>query len=122
VILETLADGIRASFERRSAELSRQLRLFGTWLRDVSSPPSGVELRVLDGAQYTGIVLVERNVVVAILAFRQGQEPRGSQSFGYPRPSPPSPSRWSPEPRPLEPRGRHEDDEPLWRTDDTAYR
>jgi hypothetical protein len=124
VILEILAEGIRAAFEQRAAHLGGQLRAFGAWLREVSVPPSGLELRVIDGSQYTGLVLVERNSVIAVLAFRQGFEPcGGTSSYGSPRPpSPPSPSRWSPEPRPLEPRWRHEEDEPLWRTDDTVYR
>jgi hypothetical protein len=114
VILEILADGIRAALEQRSTELARQLAAFGGWLREVSTPPPGAELRVADGALYTGLVLVERNVVVAILASRQ------DHALGPPRqPVHGAPSPWSPE-RPPEPRWRQ--DEPLWQAGDTPYR
>ena len=123
MILEILADGIRAALEERSTELASDLRAFSAWLREVLTPPAGAELRVPDGSSYTGIVVVERNVVVAILAFRQAYEPPRGQPLEAPRsPGPPSPSRWSPEARPLEPHWRQQEDESLWKTDDTAYR
>lgn len=123
MILEILADGIRASFEERSIELARQLAAFGAWLREVSTPPPGAELRVPDGSQYSGIVVVDRNVVIALLGSRQSYEPPRGHPFDAPRsPAPPLPSPWSPDARPPEPRPRYREDEPLWRTDDTPYR
>ena len=40
------------------------------WLREAAVPPEGVRLHVVDGAAYTGLVIVDRNRVVLMLAAR----------------------------------------------------
>ena len=42
-------------------------------LRDAAHPPQGVELRAADDALYTGIVVVEKNRPVLMLAVRVGE-------------------------------------------------
>ena len=40
------------------------------WLRDRCEPPEGVELRSHDGSSYTGLVVVERNELVMMIAVK----------------------------------------------------
>ena len=52
---------------RHSVERARQAWF---WFREVAEPPVGAELLVPDGSVFTGLVLVERNQAVFLLAFR----------------------------------------------------
>jgi hypothetical protein len=61
------------------------------WLRRAAEPPPGVELRAEDGSQYTGIVAVDRNKPIAMLAVRQAAAPRAPDRPALVTP-PPSPT------------------------------
>jgi hypothetical protein len=79
------------------------------WLREAATPPPGVELFSADGAAFTGIVIVDRNRPIVMLAARQAPARRMSASPS----TPPSAPRYG------SPYGQRslfdEDDEPLWR-------
>jgi hypothetical protein len=62
---------------------------FLDWLREAARPPPGVELVSADGSLFTGIVIVDRNRPVLMLAARQACAPR-------PRPPDPPPYPGSP--------------------------
>lgn len=74
---------------------------FITWLRRVSTPPLGVRLISDDGGRFTGVVLVDENRPVAMLALRVGGSSRAPEEHPYER-------RFTPG--------------PLWREDDDIYR
>jgi hypothetical protein len=61
------------------------------WLRRAAEPPPGVELHAEDGSQYTGLVAVDRNKPIAMLAVRQAAAPRAPDRPALVTP-PPSPS------------------------------
>ncbi len=56
------------------------------WVRDASRPPDGLEVRTSAGETYSGIIVVDHNRVVAILAARHE-----TAASPPPRPSPPAP-------------------------------
>ncbi|MFO0564306.1 MAG: hypothetical protein U0263_01515 [Polyangiaceae bacterium] len=49
--------------ERGRGQLSTRAQQLREWLRDVSGPPPGLELRASDGARYTGVLVVQANAV-----------------------------------------------------------
>lgn len=79
-----------------------RLSQFFSWLKKVSRPPLGVRLISDDGGSFTGLVIVDENKPIAMLALRVG----GS-------------SRTTPEERPYD---RRFNPGPLWREDDDIYR
>ena len=63
-----------------------RLRVLADWLAEVARPPRGVRLVSDDGAEYSGVVLVEHNEPVLMLALCVSGPPhRGSRSMQYPR-------------------------------------
>ena len=56
------------------------------WLRSVARPPAGLEVRTLDGATYSGVIVVDHNRVVAVLASRS--DVAGGPPRAAPRPAP----------------------------------
>jgi len=70
VVADALLDSLDAG-GRRLASLIDSLLI---WLRQAAEPPRGLELRSTDGITYTGVALFDRNVVIAMLAIRQGPE------------------------------------------------
>ncbi|MCA9633182.1 MAG: hypothetical protein KC766_36270 [Myxococcales bacterium] len=55
------------------------------WFREVAIPPPGLSLVSEDGCTFTGVVLVERSVVIAILAVRHpARSARRSSSRSHP--------------------------------------
>ena len=55
------------------------------WFREVAVPPPGLSLESEDGCTFTGVVLVERSVVIAILAVRHpARSARPSSSRSHP--------------------------------------
>lgn len=66
LIGELFVDTIDRS-RRQSVERARQAWF---WLREVAEPPAGAELLVPDGSVFTGLIFVERNHAVFLLAFR----------------------------------------------------
>jgi len=84
LIGEVFVDAVDRS-RRESVERARQAWF---WFREVAEPPQGAELLVPDGAVFTGIIFVERNQAVFLLAFRHRvQSPprrRDSQQWSPP--------------------------------------
>ena len=76
------------------------------WLREAVTPPPGVELFSADGAAFTGIVIVDRNRPIVMLAARQAPAPRMQTSPSIPPGSP----RYGP--HPYGQRSLFDDDDP----------
>jgi hypothetical protein len=53
-------------------------------LRKAATPPPGVELFSADGAAFTGVVIVDCNRPIVMLAGRQGSAPRTQTSPSIP--------------------------------------
>jgi len=72
--LELVAEIIGAPLfdllKRKRPRLSRHAATAVSWLRDRCEPPDGVELRSHDGSSYTGLVVVERNELVMMIAVK----------------------------------------------------
>ncbi len=63
-----------------------RLRVVADWLAEVARPPRGVRLVSEDGAEYSGVVLLEQNEPVLMLAVCVcGPRHRGSRSMPSPR-------------------------------------
>ncbi|WP_437763398.1 hypothetical protein WMF27_41185 [Sorangium sp. So ce281] len=105
LIGEALLELIRQGLPQRVPTAAELL----DWLREAATPPTGVELFSADGAAFTGIVIVDRNRPVFVLAARQAPAPRvymgPSISPGPPRHDSPYGQRSL----------FNEDDEPYWR-------
>jgi len=86
LIGEVFVDAVDRS-RRQSVERARQAWF---WFREVAEPPQGAELLVPDGSVFTGVIFVERNQAVFLLAFRHR-----TQSA----PQRPDPQHWSPRDR-----------------------
>ena len=69
----------------RAVEQERpRLRAMAEWIADVARPPRGVRLVSEDGAEYSGVVIVERNEPVVMLALCVGgPRPRAPHSVPY---------------------------------------
>ena len=63
-----------------------RLRVVAEWIAEVARPPRGVRLVSDDGAEYSGVVLVEHNEPVLMLALCvSGPRHRTPRSAPYPR-------------------------------------
>lgn len=63
-----------------------RLRAVADWIADVARPPRGVRLVSDDGTEYSGVVIVERNEPVVMLALCvSGPRQRAPHSAPYPR-------------------------------------
>jgi hypothetical protein len=102
---EALLELLRQGLPRRMPTAAEML----DWLREAATPPPGVELFSADGAAFTGIVIVDRNRPIVMLAARQAPARR----------MPASPSMPPIAPHHGPPYGQRalfdEDDEPYWR-------
>lgn len=58
------------------------------WIAETAQPPRGVRLMADDGSEFSGLVLVERNRPVLMLALRAGaasqREPRPPPNYPTP--------------------------------------
>ena len=83
---EALLEHIRRGLARREPATGE----FVDWLREVATPPEGVELYSADGSAFTGLVIVDRNRPVLMIAARQAPVRRPytpsspTYSHGYP--------------------------------------
>ncbi|NRA75966.1 MAG: hypothetical protein HRU16_08480 [Planctomycetes bacterium] len=109
---DMLAEGLLETFDEHSSEISEQVRMIADWLRSAAEPPPGVVLHSNDGTEFSGLAIVERNRVIALLAI--------------PHPPITSPPIVTPPPR--QPEQRHElfrerdEHEPSWRHDGVYQR
>lgn len=71
----------------RAIEQGRpRLRVVAEWIADVARPPRGVRLVSDDGAEYSGVVIVEHNEPVVMLALCvSGPRHREARSAPYSR-------------------------------------
>lgn len=109
---ETIGAAAIEALRRRQPGLVGKAEQALAWLRDVAEPPSGVELRCNDGAAYTGLVVVERNKPVIMLAVRH---PPGPVVERTPVITP------APVQRPLYGHERLDPDDPVWDRDRGFY-
>jgi hypothetical protein len=72
LIGEALLELLRHGLPRRVPKAAEML----DWLRETATPPQGVELFSADGAAFTGILIVDRNRPIFMLAARQSPAPR----------------------------------------------
>jgi hypothetical protein len=70
VVEDLVAQALLEAVDRNRDLLAEKARTAGRWLREQAEPPDGVELRTRDGGVYTGLVVVERNDVVLMLAVK----------------------------------------------------
>lgn len=76
LIGDTLVDAVDRGRERFGGQVERAL----DWLREVSEPPRGIELRALDGSRYTGVLVVQGNAVKLAWLIRHPALPPGPAS------------------------------------------
>ncbi|WP_437778941.1 hypothetical protein [Sorangium sp. So ce1097] len=72
LIGEALLELLRHGLPRRVPQAAEML----DWLREAATPPPGVELFSADGTAFTGLLIVDRNRPIFMLAARQGPAPR----------------------------------------------
>ena len=81
---EALLEHIRRGLARRKPGNGE----FADWLREVATPPEGVELCSADGSAFTGVLVVDRNKPILMIAARQAPGPRpytpGPPTYGSP--------------------------------------
>ena len=86
----------------RAVDESRpRLRALAEWIADAAQPPRGVRLLAEDGSEFSGLVLVERNRPLMMLALRVGAA--GSRDQWAPYGTPYERALWS----------RYDDDGPI---------
>lgn len=98
-LVDGIGDALVDVFLRAVDESRPRLRAMAAWLADVAQPPRGVRLVTDDGAEYTGIIVVEGNRPVVMLALRVGaashREPRQAPAYAAPYATPYERPLWS---------------------------
>jgi len=89
-----IGDALVDVFLRAVDENRPRLRALAEWISEAAQPPRGVRLVTDDGAEYTGVIVVECNRPVVMLALRVGAASH--------RESPPSPRHATPYASPYE--------------------
>jgi hypothetical protein len=79
-VAESLGEELIRAFERGRGQLSARAQDLLDWLREVSQPPRGLELRATDGARYTGVLVVQSNAVKLAWLIRHPALPPGPAS------------------------------------------
>lgn len=72
-MIETFALAVFEALVAVAHRMSPAVSEAAEQLREAARPPRGVELRADDNALYTGVVIVDRNRPVAMLALRVGE-------------------------------------------------
>jgi len=78
-----LTDGLLDLFDRILLRYRPNIERACVWLRETATPPSNLVFRTDDNQVYTGLVVLERNRAVLMLAVRN-QGPVGATSFQQP--------------------------------------
>ncbi len=84
-----LGDALVDVFLRGVALGRPRLRNVADWIADAARPPHGVRLVADDGSEYTGVVLVERNRPIVMLAVNVGHDTTGRYQAPQQRYAPP---------------------------------
>ncbi len=78
LVAELIGDELIRAIERNRHRIGDQAAQLLGWLREVSEPPRGLELRAVDGARYSGAVVVQSNrIVLAWLVRHPALPPSG---------------------------------------------
>jgi hypothetical protein len=70
LVAELIGAPLLEALRRRRPRLAARAESAVEWLRDAAEPPHGVKLVAEDGSVYTGLVIIERNAPVVMLAVR----------------------------------------------------
>jgi len=70
LVAELVADALLDVLDRCGEAVGEQAEQGLEWLKRQAEPPAGVVLHASDGSAYTGLVAVERNQVVLMLAVK----------------------------------------------------
>jgi len=70
LIAELIGEIFVDTVDRRRRESVERARQAWFWFREIAEPPPGTELVVPDGSVFTGVLIVERNQAVFLVAFR----------------------------------------------------
>lgn len=111
LVADLLGEAMLVALHRHRARLSATVEEIHEWLEDVARPPDGVKLISSDGSSYTGLVIVERNELVMMLAVRHPAGPLPSAPARTAVVTPPPREQ----PRPY--RGYPDPDDPIWDRD-----
>ena len=65
--VEILGEAIESALARIARRRSHAIQ----WFREVTRPPPGLLLHAPDGSAYTGLILVDSNKAVVVLALRR---------------------------------------------------
>lgn len=118
VVAEFIGDELLRALERGRQRMGHQAEEVLEWLREVSKPPKGLELRATDGVRYTGMLVIDSNRVMLAWLIRHPAMPAG------PSPTPVSPAYGSRMQAPLATRfgpGELDPDDPRWDRDWNPY-
>lgn len=75
-----LTEGLLDVFDRILVKFRPELDSALSWLRDTATPPANLVFRTDDNQQYTGLVVLERNRAILLLAVRS-PTPVGNPAF-----------------------------------------
>jgi hypothetical protein len=84
LIAELIGEFFVDAVDRRRRQSTERVRQAWFWFREIAEPPPGTELLVPDGSVFTGLLVVERNQAVFLIALRHrtpGQAGRGAQHW-----------------------------------------
>lgn len=84
LIAELIGEIFVDTVDRRRRESVERARQAWIWFREIAEPPPGAELLVPDGSVFTGMLIVERNHAVFLVALRHrepGHERPGAQTW-----------------------------------------
>lgn len=84
LIAELIGEIFVDTVDRRRRESVERARQAWFWFREIAEPPPGTELLVPDGSVFTGVLIVERNQAVFLVALRhRAQVPNGPGSHNW---------------------------------------
>lgn len=112
-MIELLGEALLEHIRRGLARREPGTEAFVDWLREVATPPEGVELYSADGSAFTGLVIVDRNRPVLMIAARQAP---------VRRPYTPSPTTYGYPHRQTSLFEEDDDEEPPWRRHQPGWR
>lgn len=75
LIAELIGDAFIEAVERSRRDSWGRARAAWRWILERTEAPPGIELSSPDGSTYTGIVVVEQNQAVLLLAFSHRRSP-----------------------------------------------
>ena len=84
LIAELIGEFFVDAVDRRRRESVERVRQAWFWFREIAEPPVGTELLVPDGSVFSGVLIVERNQAVFLVALRHrgpGNDRPGAQHW-----------------------------------------